>query len=71
MVNPRGAYEYRATSEARALDAFHAEVPIGRLDDFVITVTRLTHTDGYTLTAIAFRHSRYAIPPSKKLIFAR
>ena len=42
MVNPRGVYQYRATSDAKALDAFHASVPIGCLDDFVITVTRLT-----------------------------
>lgn len=42
IINPRGAYTYRASSADHALDLFHREVPIGCLDDFEITCTQVT-----------------------------
>ena len=36
--NPSGRYLYAAADEAEALDAFHNQVPIGCLEDFVIAI---------------------------------
>jgi hypothetical protein len=40
--NPRGAYQLTASSEEKALDEFHRTNPIATLDEFEITITRLT-----------------------------
>lgn len=40
--NPRGVYDFTASSEENALEAFHRQTRIADPDQFQVCVTRLT-----------------------------